>query len=121
MRPRTVWDNPAYDAKHGTREIARLVPGARFPFPKSVQYVADTLALYLADPDAHVVDIFGGSATTAHAVAALNARDGGSRRSTTITLDENNLVTEVAWPRLTAALAELGGTARLDVATIEPR
>ena len=122
VRPRTVWDNPAYDAKHGTREIARLVPGARFPFPKSVQYVADTLALYLADrPDAHVVDIFGGSATTAHAVAALNARDGGSRRSTTITLDENNLVTEVAWPRLTAALAELGGTARLDVATIEPR
>ncbi|WP_426311277.1 DNA methyltransferase [Cellulosimicrobium sp. E-16] len=39
-------------------------------------------------PDAVILDFFAGSGTTAHAVAAMNAEDGGSRRSIIVTNNE---------------------------------
>jgi adenine-specific DNA-methyltransferase len=45
--------------------------------------------LFLADkPHALVLDFFGGSGTTAHAVFRLNRQDGGRRRSITVTNNE---------------------------------
>jgi adenine-specific DNA-methyltransferase len=47
------------------------------------------LRFFVGDrPDALVVDFFGGSGTTTHAVARLNQEDGGRRRSITITNNE---------------------------------
>jgi adenine-specific DNA-methyltransferase len=73
--------------------------------------------------DICVLDPFAGSASMLHAVAALNTTDGGSRRCSSITNDENNICTAVAWPRvggvLTGALPDgrrtsaLSGTAVL--------
>ena len=56
-------------------------------------------------PDAVVVDFFGGSGTTLHAVAALNAEDDGSRRCILVT---NNEVGEKVARRLTASGFEEG-------------
>lgn len=39
-------------------------------------------------PDALILDFFAGSGTTAHAIAEMNAEDGGSRRAITITNNE---------------------------------
>src|SRR5690625_7516036 len=39
-------------------------------------------------PDAVVLDFFAGSGTTAHAVAAMNAGDGGHRRAIVVTNNE---------------------------------
>lgn len=39
-------------------------------------------------PDAVILDFFAGSGTTAHAVAAMNAEDGGNRRSIVVTNNE---------------------------------
>jgi adenine-specific DNA-methyltransferase len=50
-----------------------------FDFPKPVELVRRGIAM-LNDPFAIVLDFFAGSGTTAHAVLALNAEDGGSRR-----------------------------------------
>ena len=57
-----------------------LVPDCDFAFPKSLWNVYDCLYSVVADDkDAIVLDFFGGSGTTAHAVLELN-KDGGNRK-----------------------------------------
>jgi adenine-specific DNA-methyltransferase len=66
-----------------------LVPGRSFPFPKSLYAVEDALRIAVADkPRAVVLDFFGGSGTTSHAVARLNRQDGGERHSILVTNNE---------------------------------
>ena len=78
---RTVWTNSKYDAnKYGTQIVKSLVPDSDFAFPKSLWNVHDCLYAVVADDkDAIILDFFGGSGTTAHAVLELN-KDGGSRK-----------------------------------------
>lgn len=89
-RPTTVWRETAHDAgAHGTSLIGALVPGRKFPFPKSLYAVEDTLRLFVGDkPEALILDFFGGSGTTTHAVMRLNHQDGGLRRSILVTNNE---------------------------------
>ncbi|MBQ9752752.1 MAG: site-specific DNA-methyltransferase [Paludibacteraceae bacterium] len=79
---KTVWDDPRYDAnEYGTKIIKDLVPNCPFKFPKSLWNVFDCLyAVVGKDPNAIVLDFFGGSGTTAHAVLELNKLDGGNRK-----------------------------------------
>lgn len=50
-------------------------------------------------PDAVILDFFGGSGTTAHAVMAMNAADGGQRRCVIVTNNEVNKATALAMRR----------------------
>jgi adenine-specific DNA-methyltransferase len=88
--PRSVWNQVAHDAgSHGTALLQRLIPGRMFPFPKSLYAVEDSLRFFLKDkPNAVVLDFFGGSGTTTHAVARLNRQDGGHRQSILVTNNE---------------------------------
>jgi adenine-specific DNA-methyltransferase len=88
--PRSVWNQVAHDAgSHGTGLLQRLIPGRKFPFPKSLYAVEDALRFFVQyKADALVVDFFGGSGTTAHAVARLNRQYGGQRRSIVVTNNE---------------------------------
>jgi adenine-specific DNA-methyltransferase len=87
---KTVWNRPAHNAgTHGSALLRLLIPGRRFPFPKSLYAVEDALRIAVKNkPGALVVDFFGGSGTTAHAVARLNHQDGGRRRSIVVTNNE---------------------------------
>lgn len=87
---KSVWHRPAHNAgKHGSDLVQALVPGQRFPYPKSLYAVEDTLRLCVGDnPDAVILDFFGGSGTTAHAVARLNRADDGRRQSIVVTNNE---------------------------------
>lgn len=78
---RTVWEDSRYDANiYGTQIVKSLVPDCDFAFPKSLWNVYDCLYSVVAnDKDAIVLDFFGGSGTTAHAVLELN-KDGGNRK-----------------------------------------
>ena len=78
---RTVWQDSRYDANiYGTQLVKSLVPNCNFAFPKSLWNVYDCLYSVIAnDKDAIVLDFFGGSGTTAHAVLELN-KDGGNRK-----------------------------------------
>jgi adenine-specific DNA-methyltransferase len=89
VMPTTLWNRQSHDAqRYGTEVLKALIPGRRFPFPKSLYAVEDCLRYFLADnPDAVVLDYFAGSGTTAHAVMRLN-RDGGQRRSISVTNNE---------------------------------
>ena len=93
VRPKTVWSSPGHDAGlHGSSLLKAFVPETDFTFPKSLYAVEDALRFFVQNkPDALVVDFFGGSGTTAHAVMRLNRQDGGSRRSIVVT---NNEVSE---------------------------
>lgn len=90
-RIKTVWWNPLHNAGvHGTAMLADILgdPG-RFPFPKSVYAVRDTLAAVVRNrPQALIVDFFAGSGTTLHACCLLNAEDGGTRRTILVTNNE---------------------------------
>jgi len=79
---RTVWIDPRYDAnEYGTKIVKSLVPDCKFDFPKSLHNVYDCLYAVIAeDKDAIVLDFFGGSGTTAHAVLELNKADQGRRK-----------------------------------------
>ena len=88
--PLTQWDFASHDAqRYGTTLLNALIPNQRFPFPKSLYAVEDSLRIAVGEyPDAVVLDFFGGSGTTAHAVARLNREDGGRRRSICVTNNE---------------------------------
>jgi site-specific DNA-methyltransferase (adenine-specific)/adenine-specific DNA-methyltransferase len=62
--------------------------GFAFPFPKPVDLIR-YLASMIQGRDFIVLDSFGGSGTTAHAVLKLNAEDGGTRRFILVEMDEN--------------------------------
>jgi adenine-specific DNA-methyltransferase len=61
--------------------------GFRFPFPKPVDLVKYLISM-VDDKDSLVLDSFGGSGTTGHAVLAQNATDGGTRRFILVEMDE---------------------------------
>lgn len=101
-RPKTMWVMDSHDASsHGTALLSKFIPGRKFPFPKSLYAVEDAIRFFVADqPDAIVLDFFGGSGTTTHAVARLNRQDRGRRRSIVVT---NNEVSEAEAKTLRAA------------------
>lgn len=88
--PTTQWNLTAHSAAdHGSSMLRNVIPGRKFPFPKSLYAVEDVLRFYVADkPRATVLDFFSGSGTTAHAVMRLNRQDGGQRRSISVTNNE---------------------------------
>lgn len=88
--PSTQWRHPSHDAtQYGSRLLDKFLPQRKFPFPKSLYAVEDALRFMVSDkPDALILDFFSGSGTTAHAVMRLNHRDGGRRRSISVTNNE---------------------------------
>lgn len=89
-RPTTAWQEKSHEAgAYGTSLLRSLIPGRKFPFPKSLYAVEDCLRFFLSDKrDAIVLDFFAGSGTTAHAVMRLNRQDGGRRQSISVTNNE---------------------------------
>lgn len=51
-----------------------------------------------------ILDFFAGSGTTGHAVLELNNEDGGNRKFILITNNENNICTDICYPRLKKAI-----------------
>lgn len=64
----------------GAESLRELFGGAVFDYPKSPELMCLLLDMANVGGDDVVLDIFAGSATTAHAVMLRNARDGGRRR-----------------------------------------
>jgi adenine-specific DNA-methyltransferase len=104
----------------GTEEVSKLLGGDYFDNPKPSSLVRVlTQAVTYDDPQAIVLDFFAGSGTTAHAVMALNAEDGGARRSIVVQLPEPVLdgsdafkagyrtISEISRARIKAAAAAL--------------
>jgi len=79
--------------KDGVHDLAQLGSdlSASFDFPKPVSLVKSFIrgATMRSSSNADIIlDFFAGSGTTAHAVMALNAEDGGNRRCISVQLPE---------------------------------
>jgi adenine-specific DNA-methyltransferase len=77
------------DGRAGANTLRKLFPGEpeKFKNPKPVELMTQLIE-FAGDSDALVLDPFAGSATTAHAVMRLNAKDAGNRRY--IMIEEGN-------------------------------
>lgn len=72
LRPKSMWYGSKYDASsHGTKLIKNIFGKSGFSFPKSIYTVFDSIKLVCNDGDI-ILDSFGGSGTTAHAVIEIN-------------------------------------------------
>ena len=78
---KTVWTDSRYDASvNGTQLLKSILPNTTFTYPKSLYNVVDCInSVVMEDKNAIVLDFFGGSGTTGHAVMEIN-KDGGSRK-----------------------------------------
>lgn len=95
--PGTQWNIANHDASYkGTQLLSKFI-GNRFPFPKSLYAVHDTIRFFVANnPNALILDFFSGSGTTLHAVNLLNKEDGGHRRCIMVTNNEVSVEEEKA-------------------------
>jgi adenine-specific DNA-methyltransferase len=88
---KTVWKRSRHDAGVYGSDFIKKVLGRTesFAFPKSIYSVEDAIIpMVLGKKNALILDFFAGSGTTYNAVALLNARDGGQRRSILVTNNE---------------------------------
>ncbi len=88
--PGTQWHIPSHDStQYGSRLLKSFLLDRKFPYPKSLYAVEDTLKFFVKDkPQAIILDFFAGSGTTAHAVMRLNKQDGATRQCISITNNE---------------------------------
>lgn len=86
-KSKSFWMGGELSSDVGRRQLKELFGTAYFDYPKSIDYVLNTIYMG-AESDSIVMDFFSGSATTAHAVMKLNAEDGGNRKFILVQLPE---------------------------------
>jgi len=104
--PLTWWDKKEYSATaYGTNLLKEIFSEIHiFSYPKSLYAVKDCILSLTENKNAIVLDFFAGSGTTAHAVLELNNEDEGNRQFILCTNNENNICTEVCYPRITKVI-----------------
>jgi adenine-specific DNA-methyltransferase len=87
---KSIWRDTRYDANgYGTAVLKELVPDSPFDFPKSLWAVYDIVESVLRGSAGEIVlDFFGGSGTTGHAVMELNAREKANHRFMLVQIPE---------------------------------
>lgn len=102
----TRYGNKVGVNEEGSNELAKIINQSIFSYPKPVTLIKYLLSLYydysreIHKKDFVVLDFFAGSGTTGQAVLELNKEDGGNRRFILCTNNENNICTDVTYPRL---------------------
>ena len=78
-KPKSLFYKPEYSSGNGTAVLKQIFERKAFNNPKPLQLLEDLISL-TTNEDAIILDSFSGSGTTAHAVLALNKKDGGNRK-----------------------------------------
>lgn len=78
-KPISTWIDTAGRTEEGTRVLRDIFGDNIFAYPKPLSLVSYVIEQFTG-PNSLVLDSFSGSGTTAHAVLALNKRDGGNRK-----------------------------------------
>ncbi len=107
IKPKTIWNDAKYSAtSYGTEVLKKIFGGEKvFSYPKSIHTVKDIIRM-VGDTDDIVLDFFGGSGTTAHAVLELNKEQGGARRF--IICEQMDYAYTVTFERIKRVQALLG-------------
>lgn len=76
------------NTNEGTEEVSRIMGGEQFIFPKPRSLIQTLLQQTTSAGDL-ILDSFGGTGTSGHAVMSQNAEDGGTRRFIIVEMDAN--------------------------------
>jgi adenine-specific DNA-methyltransferase len=100
--PATWWDKGEYaSANYGAPELKELFAEKNFDFPKAKKLVEDALrACGAFRHQAVVLDFFGGSGTTAHAVISLIRETKGQGKQKYILVEQGDYFDSVIKPRV---------------------
>jgi adenine-specific DNA-methyltransferase len=98
LTPKSIWDDVG-TTTNGTQELEEIFGEKKFNNPKPVSLLRRILEL-TTDKNSVVLDFMAGSGTTGHAVLEANKEDGGNRQFILCTNNENNICTDVCYPRL---------------------
>ena len=108
VTPMTLWTfEEAGHNQIATREVRDLFNGAVFSSPKPVKYLKRYIQIGMNKDDI-MLDFFSGSATSAHAIMALNAEDGGNRKYILVQLDEKCDDNGLAYQKGYSNICEIG-------------
>jgi adenine-specific DNA-methyltransferase len=92
-----------YDNSVDTRMIKNMFGKLVFENPKPLDMIKFILRTS-SNKNSIILDFFAGSGTTGHATLELNKEDGGNRQFILCTDNENNICTDVCYPRLQKAI-----------------
>jgi adenine-specific DNA-methyltransferase len=79
-KPKSILYKPEYSSSNGTAEIGELFGSKVFDSPPKPRSLIRDFVIIGSANDSIVLDFFAGTGTTGHAVMALNASDGGTRK-----------------------------------------
>ncbi len=99
MTPKSIWDDVG-TTTNGTQELEDIFGEKKFNNPKPVSLIKRILEL-ATDKESTVLDFMAGSGTTGHAVLEMNKEDSGNRKFILCTNNENNICTDICYPRVT--------------------
>lgn len=92
-----------YSNDNAKKDLARFGLKSSFDYAKPVELIKRLIKTH-ANKDAIILDFFAGSGTTAEATLLANAEDNGNRTFIICTNNENNIIDEVTYPRVSALL-----------------
>ena len=87
IKPKTLLYKESYSSGNGIKIIKDLFGARLFNYSKPLDLMMDLIEICTNKNDI-VLDLFSGSATTAHSIMQLNAEDGGNRKCISIQLPE---------------------------------
>ncbi|RHJ51530.1 site-specific DNA-methyltransferase [Bacteroides sp. AM10-21B] len=77
------------DGRASTKQLEQLLDGKKiFDNPKSVQLLSRIISFATQDDDCTILDFFSGTATTAHAVMEMNAKNGTHKKFIMVQIQE---------------------------------
>jgi len=99
MKPLTFVDLPN---SLGSKELIKM--GIDFPFSKPRLLVEHLIRITDKKNDIYILDYFAGSGTTGHAILNMNKTDDGKRVFILCTNNEENICTDICYPRIQKAI-----------------
>ncbi|WP_310442257.1 site-specific DNA-methyltransferase [Sulfurimonas sp.] len=99
---KTTWIEKEINYDQSSREQIELFNEKIFAYAKPL-YLLRKISGILANKESVILDFFAGSGTTGHAILDLN-QDGGNRQFILCTNNENDICTDVTYPRLSKVI-----------------
>jgi len=101
-KPKSIFYKPEYSSGNGTTLLKDLFDDKVFSNLKPLMLIKDLIFLG-SHKNSIILDFFAGSGTTGHAILDLN-QDGGNRQFILCTNNENDICTDVTYPRLSKVI-----------------